>query len=289
MWRDGAVGQLIAALAVFVFVFRGLPSGLAAAAVLALLFHYRGRLELRPQLAVAAVIGLATAGLVNWLIALSLTRNVLLLSSVDPIREYVVRALGKPFPLLVIGAGIAFWLLRRPAPWKKVAVASLLASTAVAFWDQRVPMSRYIESADLGTHPFSKIVGPQDEVFWYGDVVAPWVLMQRRSYMSAAQKAGQMFNRETAIELVMRREALNIVEFQAELCLLVNAINKRNDACHPDLETVATACREAPGLDYVVLENKIGTEWVATWTPPVEIPFRRPHYYLYDCKKLVDS
>jgi hypothetical protein len=289
MWREGPVGQLIAGLAVFVFAFRGLPSGLGAAAVLALLFYCRGRLELRSRLAVAALVGLVAAGLVNWLLALSLTRNVALISAMDPIQEYVVRALGKPFPLLVIGAGIGFWLLRNPAPWQKGAAALVLAATSVLLWDQRVPMRRYIESVELGTHPFSKVVGPQEEVFWYGDVVAPWVLMQRRSYMSAAQKAGQMFNRETAIELLMRRTALNVVEFQAEICLLVNAINRRQDACHPDLEAVATACREAPGLDYVVLENPIAKEWVATWTPPVEIPYRRPHFYLYDCKKLVDS
>ena len=290
MWREGTVGQLTAGLAVFVFLFRGLPSGLGAALLLVLVFAGRERFALRPSLARAVLVGLAGASLVNWVMALSRERDASLLSAVSPIQEYVVHALSKPLVLVVLGAGIGFWLLREPRRWQKAVVALVLAGLTPLLWDQRSPFKRYVESAPLGTHPFSEVVAPHHEVFWYGDVVAPWVLMQRRSYMSAAQKAGQMFNRNTAMDVRARRAALEIVEVQSEICGLVNALNKRNDSCDPDLEAVATACRESKGgLDYVVLPNRIGSEWVASWTPPVEIPYRKPHFYLYDCKKLVRS
>jgi hypothetical protein len=68
---------------------------------------------------------------------------------------------------------------------------------------------------------------------------------------------------------------------------VVNALNKRNDSCAVDLEAITSVCKDAPGLDFVVLGSALDKEYVATWTPPVEFPFRRPHFYLYDCKKLV--
>ena len=287
LWRLGGIGELLAGLAVFTFVFRGLPAGFAAAAAFAAAYAWRARIVARPALLRLALLALPVGGLLNWHVNLQRSREIAFYAAENPVLEYVVRALSKPFVLVVLGSAIAFWLLREPRPWQKAALAAGLACVAVLLWDQRVPMKRYIESVELGAHPFSRIVGPHDEVFWHGDVVAPWILMQRRSYLSGAQQAGQMFHRETAIELERRRVAIEVVEIQEELCLVVNALNRRSDACAVDVEAITAVCKDAPGLDFVVLGHTLDKQWVASWTPPVEMPFRRPYYYLYDCKKLV--
>ncbi len=286
MWREGPVGQVIAGLAVYVFMLRGLPSGLAAAALMVLVFVGRERVSIRPRLVHAVLIGLAAAGLANWLMVLWRTRENALAAG-TPIHEYVINALSKPFVLLVLGSAIGLWLLRDPKRWQKALVALVLAGLTPFLWDQRSPFARYIETTPMGTHPFSKIVGRNQEVFWYRDVLTPWVLMQRRSYMSGAQKAGQMFNRNTAMEFRERSAALNIMEFQAEVCRWVNAANNRNDSCVPNLETLVTTCTEAKGLDFIVLQSRIGKQWVASWTPPIDLPYRRPYFYLYDCKNVL--
>ncbi len=286
MWREGPIGQLVAGLAIYVFVFRGLPSGLAAAVLMALLFAGRGRLVVRERLARVVLVALAVGGMANWLGTLWRVRQDALATG-SPVQEYVIQALSKPFVLLVLGCGIGLWLLRDPKRWQKAAVALALAMLTPFLWDQRSALARYVETTPMGTHPFSKIVSPRQEVFWYKDVVTPWVLMQRRSYMSGPQKAGQMFNRNTAMEFRSRSAALNIMEFHAEVCAWMNAANNRNDSCEPNLETLETTCREAKGLDFIVLRNRIGKHWVAYWTPPVELNYRRPYFYLYDCKKLV--
>jgi hypothetical protein len=91
------------------------------------------------------------------------------------------------------------------------------------------------------------------------------------------------------IELTRRRNALNILAFQEQLCGLMNNLNQRNDSCEPDVEAVKELCREAGNLDFIVLETGIENRWIAAWTWPVPVGGRRPYYYLYECQSLTRS
>jgi hypothetical protein len=114
----------------------------------------------------------------------------------------------------------------------------------------------------------------------------PWIVMKRASYQSGTQHIGQHFNRDTTMEL-HRRDGLTLpFAFQASLCDLMNRINPE-DRCQPDLEAAQDLCRNAPELDYLVLETDYPGKWAASWSPPVQVGGRVPLYHLYACKTLV--
>ena len=79
---------------------------------------------------------------------------------------------------------------------------------------------------------------------------------------------------------------MNGLEFQEQFCQFMNKGNNWDDACVQDVQPLRDACRDAKGLDFIVLESRRGNVSVAVWTPPVEYRACRPTYYLYDCKQL---
>ena len=290
LWSEGATGQLLAGLAVFGFVARGLPVSLAVSLLTAALFCYRRRFAPRKRLVRVAVCVLAGGGFVNWLADVSWIRNDTLYGSINPIVDFIVRALSMPLPLLVVAVALTwFGLARRRDPRLAALIAAGLLAIAVVVWDRRTPLNVYAESAGLGSHPFSRIVAPDQQVLWQWDLTTVWVLMQRKSYFSTYQHAGQMFSRETAMELLRRGKVVRFLRSQERICGLLNRLENNFESCKVDLIAVREVCREAVGLDYIVLETRIGNNWVASWTPPVESSGLRPYYYLYDCKKLAQD
>ena len=289
LWNEGIESKLIVGLLLFSFVGRGLPTALAATLVAALLFHYRERLVVGPVVVWSAIGALALGGFISWGISANRAHGYFIYESVDPIADFVVRALSKPFPLLIFAAAVVWFVLTRRNVLLAGLVAAGLLVVSCSLWDQRTPLKVLTESSPLGSHPFSRIVKPGETVLWNGDLVAPWVMMQRASYFSEEQQSGQMFNRQTAIELQRRKQGIEVLELQESICQLMNEINKKADACAPDLENLKGVCKDATGLDYIVLETRIENKYVATWTPPVDIGVRRRYFYLYDCKSLVGN
>lgn len=288
MWREGSAGRVVAGLLLFGFVTRGLTTSLAASMVAIVLFHYRHLVAISPRIANIALCALAAGAFANWAAIALRVYQYAPVDSVTPIMDFAIRALSKPLPLLVFAsATVWFGLARRHRAGGVALVAAGFLALAVAGWDQRTPFRHYIESTEPGSHPFSRIVAPDQEVLWHGDAIAPWIMMQRRSYFSDAQKAAQVFNREFAVELNRRKKALAVLSLQDDLCKLMNHLNRRNDSCEPDLESLRAVCREAGNLDFIVLETRIAQRWVASWTWPVPVAGRRPYYYLYECKSLV--
>jgi len=287
LWSGSAVSRLIAGLLVFAFVTRGLTTSLAASVLAVVLFHFRGRFTISERLTNLIICSLAAGAFVNWAAISLRVQEFAPIDSVTPVADFVLRALSKPFPLLVFSLSVAIFGLavqHRTRIAAVLAVASLLVSLAV--WDQRVPYMAYLDSSPLGSHPFSRFVSSDQQVLWHGNAAAPWIMMQRRSYFSDSQMSAQVFNREMSLEFARRREAIAPLVFQAELCKFLNALNNRNDSCEPDLETIREICRDAGDLDFIVLETPIANRWVAAWTWPVPVAGRRSNYYLYECKSL---
>jgi hypothetical protein len=290
LWNERALGRLAAGLLVFGFVTRGLPTSFGAAVLAVALFHFRSRVVISLWIVHIALLALAVGAFANWVAITSRVHLYAFFDSVTPIADFVIRSISKPLPLLVLASAVAwFGLVRRQrTPVAALAAAGALA-VAAALWDQRTPFSAYIESAELGTHPFSRIVASHQQVLWHGNATAPWIMMQRRSFFSDAQRSGQVFNREMALELTRRKNVLSALTFQEQLCGLMNNLNRRNDSCEPDLDTIRDLCRDARDLDFIVLETRIANHWVASWTWPVPVGGRRPYYYLYECKSLARS
>lgn len=290
LWRQGAAGRLMAGLLVFAFITRGLPTSAGACVLAVALFHFRSRVAISSWIVGIALCALAAGAFVNWLAIASRAHQFAAVDSVDPVVDFVIRALSKPLPLLVFAvAMVSFGLAReRRARVAALTAAGFLALSAT-LWDQRLPYRVYIESNAPGSHPFSQFVKPGQEVLWHGNATAPWIMMQRRSYFSDTQMAGQVFSRELAMEFSRRKSVMAPLGFQEELCKLMNNLNRRNDSCEPDLETIREICRDAGNLDFIVLETRIAHQWMASWTLPVAVGGRRPYYYLYECESLARS
>jgi hypothetical protein len=287
LWNGGGAGRLAAGLLVFGFVTRGLPASFAASLLAVALFHFRDRVAPSLWIAHIALCALVAGAFVNWMAIISRVQLYASFDSISPITDFVIRALSKTFPLLVFAAAVAwFGLAQRRRSRSAALVAAGFLALAAAVWDQRAPFRVYIESVEMGSHPFSRFVKPDQEVLWYGNATAPWIMMQRRSYFSDAQRSGQVFNREMALELTRRKKAIAVLAFQEDLCGLMNNLNRRNDSCEPDLETVRELCRDTRDLDFIVLETRIANKWAASWTLPVAVGGRRQYYYLYECKTL---
>jgi hypothetical protein len=288
LWREGPAGWLIAGLLVFGFITRGLSTSLAASALAIALFYYRHQVTISARVANIALCALATGAFANWLSIAFRVRQFTSMDSVNPVLDFIVRAFSKPFPLLVFGAAIACLGLARIQRARTTAiVAAALLVLAVTFWDQRLPFMTYIDSAELGSHPFTKFVQPDQQVLWPGNATAPWIMMQRRSYFSDTQMAGQVFSREMAMEFARRKKAIAVLNVQKDLCNLMNGLNGRDDSCQPDLETIHQVCQNARDLDFIILETRIGHKWVASWTLPVAVGGQRQYYYLYGCKTFI--
>jgi len=287
LWSEGLPAQLVAGLVVFGFVTQGLPTSLAALLLAGALFHFRARVVLEKRTLQAGLAALAVGAYMNWFNNASREHDSAFFDAINPITDFVVHSLSKPFALLVITTSLAWFGMRKHRAGFTAAAATVLVLLVIAVWDQRTPYRAYIESAPIGSHPFSRFVGSQEEVLWHGDLVAPWIMMLRRSYFSVAQQAGQMFNRETAIDLQKRWGVLALLDLQETVCALMNKLNRRNDTCEPDLQVVQEVCEGAAKLGHIVLTTPVAGKWTASWTPPVEFGGRRPNYYLYDCKSLV--
>lgn len=80
--------------------------------------------------------------------------------------------------------------------------------------------------------------------------------MQRPSYWSDLQQAGLLFNRGTAIEAHRREVILQPFLMQAELCKIMDNLNKKYGSCEVDISSLHDPCRDREiKLDYLILPH----------------------------------
>lgn len=291
----GPAGWLVAGLLAYAFINRGLMTGLLGLFLgLALLeVHRRRALAVGWPIATVALAALLAATAVVWLNSVGWAMALEQVTSGPPgsLWEQSLAFLRRPpfGPLLLClpVLGMAWWLRRHSAALAAVAVATV--ALAGLIWDQRSGWARMVEAQADGQHPFVAWVKPTEEVFWVDDPVVPWLLMHRRSYVSGSQLAGQMFNRQTAEEGLRRTQVLELFDYQQQICELMNALNRKADACQPDVMTLRSACQADPKLRYMVTGTAIDGLWLARWEPPSPKSPRVPAYYLYPCDKLMEG
>lgn len=172
----------------------------------------------------------------------------------------------------------------------RVALLMLLAVLlvhAVEEWDRRSGWTRYIESAQYSPHLFGVPIEPAAQVYWEGELLAPWLILGRASFFDRHQSAGIAFSRGTAAEAVRRAELLKPYLLQKEICAIFNQVGNPEDPCIPHNEIIAEIC--APGgPDYLVLTDKLQMAALGTWSvvggPKAN---RSITYYLYKCSDAV--
>ncbi|WP_156957815.1 hypothetical protein [Paracidovorax oryzae] len=164
---------------------------------------------------------------------------------------------------------------------------------SAAYWDRRTERMRLIESSPPTDSVFGYPIEAGASVFWYGDLLSPWMLLKRSSYWSDLQQAGLLFNRGTAIEAQRRALLLEPFLFQAEFCQLMDRLNNKHDSCQIDIDSLKGPCHDShASLNYLVLPQRLsvaplGKIFLSDGPEKFgkQIEYGR-HYYLYSCKDI---
>jgi hypothetical protein len=233
-----------------------------------------------------AVLVLALAGLSVALAARSLLAMHTALVEVDA--SLAVWAFAKVPTVSLGGVAVLIAAWRRPR-WTLASVAAvlLLLAWASSTWDRRSDLTREIERAEPGSHPFSARIPPGAQVYWPDRLAATWAWLGRPSYFTHQQGAGMLFNQDTALEFERRREPLRTLLMQGELCGLLGAVSRdphAHDECVPDQQVLDDICRHASAPDFMVLPFGQLRGIVDSWSFTNQGRTRTLH--LYDCNKL---
>ena len=283
-WQQGPNGRLAAGLIlveVFGMRFPGAMAGLGLAVYLLLV--PAGRIELSQGLRkVLLWTALAVAG-VGAADQIALNHHSQVDLRGDPPELFLVSLLAFPAVAgLFVASGA---LLMRRSAAVALALALCLATTGLAFWDQRSPWLRYMEDVDHTANPFSRVIAPDKQVYWFKELLASWVVLRRASYFAPGQGSGALFNRGNALEYERRLDAVKPLEFQESTCLMMAILNGDRDSCGVTEEAAGDVCREAKELDYLILENTLAIPPLSSWEfRPAE--GRERNFHLYDCTRL---
>jgi hypothetical protein len=295
LWRRGPVGQLAAAfIALATVIVNPQPQTalvFAIAAIAVAIFAMR-RPVLDRRIVVGGiavcVLGGVVMGLIQGLeILLIILQNgrsgqiAYRLSSIPALIPQLTLAVAW---LALVGAAAS---ARRWALPASVGAGVLLMAWGLLQWDQRDGWARYVESHYGQASPFGVELPKTAVVYWPDEMLAAWVLFQRPNYLSLANEAGAVFNREATAELERRRDVVMPMTIQTDACVKL-ALEGHADYDPKDCKYTDAAIRDvcrAPGApDNVVLTNSLQAPAQAVLN--YRAPSGRPEpYYLYDCHR----
>jgi uncharacterized membrane protein len=237
--------------------------------------------------------GSVGAGLKGWL--KPVLYLVIIVSAAYPLFTVVEYALGNrqlgtvrqlsllfSVPLFAFALGVAGYLgltrLPRPvAPFVGIAVLAL----ALHLWDARTDSFRREVEAYASPSQVFPSVQPGQQVFWFDNPLATWVLVRTPSFASSIQCAGLIHSRETTLECARRSRLFKSFEAMHGACDEEAEIRQGEVTCVPDAATVSRICHAFPDLDFLVLEGNVGGWAEASWAPAGG--GNRRQYHLHRC------
>ena len=196
--------------------------------------------------------------------------------------------LGQALAMNVLLLGAAVLLLRALPRFGLFGpvIALLVFAGSLMVWDQRGAWTHKLESYALGTQIWPGLIEPDAKVYWYRDLIAPWVLLAHGNYYTQQQGSGAVFSRDMVIELDRRRKVTALLDFQEQICRMMNNLNEKATSCEPDADAVRTVCTEG-GIDYVVLQSTLeGAIPLANFSTGVVENGYEKKFYLYRCSAL---
>ena len=197
--------------------------------------------------------------------------------------------LGQAFAMNILLFGAALLALRAlpKLGWAAPFFALLVFVGSLMVWDQRGVWTRKLESYPLGTHIWPGLIEPDAKVYWYRDLIAPWVLLGHGNYYTQQQGSGAVFSRDMVVELDKRRKVSALLDFQEQICRIMNNLNEKATSCEPDAAAVRTVCTEG-GIDYIVLQSTLdGAAPLASFSTGVVENGYEKKFYLYRCSALL--
>lgn len=300
LWQRGDLWRSAAAVLAFVLICSDAANdyGLLALGIWVLLLAAawrRAEVSAGLQHGLIAACGFALV----WLSASELYLDIQRMAWFPPVSWPVAitaRVVSDPalaFALTAVGLA---W--RRRIPWGgaglTVALSSLSLMAAILTWDRRDDAAKATEMREIAP-PFAAILDTRAEVYWPDHLAKVWALLGHVSHYSKQQRAGMLFNRETALIVGARWARYKDIETyreQCELGVVADALMaQRADAqalraCQtPNLQLLHALCAQAPRPDYLVFEVPLPKR-----VPSLAVWQRgKRRFHLYSCPQLAGS
>lgn len=211
LWRAGAQGRIVLALAAAGWMLRDAPESAALSLLAPIAWRWRARwADVSPRLferlawALCGVAGAATSGASLWF-----ARSYLVDAPPGQAAVSAMLAAGAPLFVPVFAAGLALLVgAMRPKTSHFGGAAIVLSALAAFSWSDEAPYDRAIAST---VHPpeLEAIVSARaGEVLWINDNAAPWAWLGRANWAARVQGAGVVFSRPLAFAWRARMDAL---------------------------------------------------------------------------------
>ena len=153
-----------------------------------------------------------------------------------------------------------------------VALLLVVGVWSAIVWDRRSPEEHGMSGEYAATALASQI--PQGaQVYWEGDAKGAWLLLQRPSFFSSVQGAGNVFSEALAAEFLKRGEIIQALDGVDYVDIwrpfkTNDELEQRARVVKPLARAdIVAACANAPELDYLVLTRDIGGGHTAVWYP----------------------
>ena len=152
-------------------------------------------------------------------------------------------------------------------------------------WDSRTDTIRQFEAAAFRPDIFGVQLPPGAQVFWEPEsLVGAWLVMQRPSYFSGSQLAGQMFNRDTFETGKARRTRMTPLMEEGARCRRDARVAESGD-CRISHDSLIAACGPGatPPPDYLVLGYDTGLQAAGLWQLASATGGQALRYKLHSC------
>ena len=200
------------------------------------------------------------------------------------------------FPLIGLGIpllAMQAWLKLNSHFRRLLLATGLLPLLLVAcwMWDSRGLANRIFESNTFNPAIFGVAIPESAQVFWYpGSIMGPWLVLQRANYFSPGQVAGEIFNREIAIDARKRIEKMRPLIEQGLGCDQARLAGTYHRECAISPRNLRIACEPGvvPPPDFLILPYQQTQAAIGTWRL-VDPAGLQPDskLFLYRCSDLV--
>lgn len=184
-------------------------------------------------------------------------------------RLLVFAPVGLGLPLL------ASWCWDRLAARRRVLLLACvlcpLVAVAAVRWDLRPPETRAFEEATFRSDVFGVDLPRDAQVLWSpNNLIGPWLVLQRASFFSPHQLAGQVFNRDMAIDARRRLERVYPLLDDSRACMDWTRTAAARKDCHISDEAMRQACAPGPDRrpDFLVLPYPQPQRATGSWSIP---------------------
>ena len=107
------------------------------------------------------------------------------------------------------------------------------------------------------------------------------MLLNHGNYYTQQQSSGAVFSRDMIVELDRRRKVTALLDFQEQMCRMMNNLNEKATSCEPDAAAVKTVCIDGD-IDYVVLQSTLeGVPPLASFSTSVVENGYEKTFFLY--------